>query len=73
MLFEVNGSINFNIFDIYFKDNTAGTIQNSVYNNVQKSCDSSCLFHDINIANRNDVQLATSPNKLILLQYSKMH
>ena len=70
VLFKVNYT-NFNIFDIYFKDNTAGTIQNSVYINVQKSCGSSCLFHDINIANKDEVQLATSPNRLTLYNTAK--
>ena len=67
MLFDENSAINFNSTDIHFKYNTAaGMLQNSVYINVQKLCDSSCIFQGIYIANKNDIPLATSPNKLTL-------
>ena len=42
-------SITFNSFEIHFKDNTAGTVQKSVYINVPKLCDSDCLFQSLNI------------------------
>ena len=70
-LFKVS-SIIFNSSEIYFKDNTAGTVQSSVYINVEKSCDSSCLFHSFNIANKHHhFPLITSPNKLVLYNAAK--
>ena len=51
--------------NIHFKENRAGTKQNSVYINVLRSCDRNCLFHDINITIQKKL-LATSPHKLIL-------
>ena len=59
-------SINFNSTDIHFKDNRAGIIQNSLHINVPRSCDRSCLFHSVNIANRSNFRLSTFPNKLLL-------
>ena len=59
-------AINFNSTDIHFKDNRAGITQNSLYINVPRSCDKSCLFHSVNIANRSNFQLTTSPDKLLL-------
>ena len=65
MLFS-NNSINFNSSDIYFKDNTAGTVHKSVYINVLSLCNSGCLFHNVNIPSKRDFPVATSPSKLIL-------
>ena len=59
-------SINSNTSGIYFKDNRAGIIQNSFYINVPDSCNSSCLFYHVKIANRSIFQVTTSPHKLIL-------
>ena len=59
-------SINFTYPDIYFKSNRAGITQNSVYINVPNSCNSSCLFHNVHIANESMLQITTSPHKLIL-------
>ena len=59
-------SINFTHADIYFKSNRAGIAQNSVYINVPNSCNSSCLFHNVYIANISILQIKTSPYKLIL-------
>ena len=61
-----NSSISFDSSNIYFKDNTAGTVHKSVYINVLSLCDASCLFHSVNIPNKRDFPVATSPSKLIL-------
>ena len=44
-----HSTINFSSYDIQFKDNIAGKIQKALYINVIKSCNSSCLFQNINI------------------------
>ena len=60
-------SINFSSSDIHFKDNTTlGTIHESIYIKVPKSCDSSCLFQFVNIPNRSYFQITTSPHRLML-------
>ena len=69
-LFE-NSIINLNSSDIYFKDNTAGKIHKSIFIYVSKSCNSSCLFHNVNIINTKYISLATSPSKLILRSPAK--
>ena len=56
---------------IDFKDNTAGTIQKPIYINVPKSCDSSCLFHNVKLIIKRPLPLATSPNKLLLYNPAK--
>ena len=58
-------------FDNIFEDNTARTIQNSVYINVPKSCNSNCIFDNINILNEDHFPIVTSPNKLILYNPAK--
>ena len=65
-VFFNNSSINFNSSNIHFKDNTAGTVQKSVYINVLSLCDAGCLFRSVNILNKKDFPVATSPSKLIL-------
>ena len=65
MLFK-ESLINLNSSDIHFNKNRAGIIQNSVYINVLRSCDRSCLFRDINVDHVRDFQLTTSPHKLLL-------
>ena len=65
-------SVNFSSSDIHFKDNaTLGTIHESIYIRVPKSCDSSCLFHSVNIADKSYFQITTSPHKLILYNPAK--
>ena len=65
-------SINFNSLNIHFKDNTPlGTTQKSIYIKVPKSCDSSCLFHGINFADKNCFQITTPPHKLIVYNPAK--
>ena len=60
-------SINFSSSNIHFKDNaTLGTIHESIYIRVPKSCNSSCLSHGVNIADKRYFQITTSPHKLIL-------
>ena len=63
-------SINLNSSDIHFKENRVGIIQNSVYINVLKSCDRSCLFRAIKIDIKN-FQPTTSPHKLLLYNPAK--
>ena len=59
-----------NIYDhAYLKGNTAGTIQNSVYMNVDKSCDKDCFLNSITY--KNDMPLKTSPNRLALYNPTK--
>ena len=53
----------------YFKGNTAGTTQSSVYINVDKSCDKDCFLNSI--TNKNDIPIATSPNRLKLYNPTK--
>ena len=69
-LFE-NSTINLNSSDIYFQDNTAGKIHKTIFIYVPKSCNSSCLFHNVNIINTKNISLATSPSKLILRSPTK--
>ena len=64
-------TINLNSSDIYFQDNTAGKIHKSIFIYVPKSCNSSCLFHNVNIINTKNISLATSPSKLILRSPTK--
>ena len=65
-------SINFSSSNIHFKDNTPlGTTQKSIYIKVPKSCDSSCLFHGVNIPDKSYLQITTSPHKLILYNPAK--
>ena len=65
-------SINFSSSGILFKHNTTlGTTHESIYIKVPKSCNSSCLFHNVNIANKNYFQIATSPHKLMLYNPGK--
>ena len=64
-------SINFNSSEIYFKDNLAGTIQKSVYMNVPKLCDSSCLYHSVSIVNEKNFPFVASPNRLKLYHPAK--
>ena len=66
-----NTFINYNSYNIHFKDNFAGTITKPVYVNVPISCGHRCLYHGINITNKNDSLLATSPSKLILYNSAK--
>ena len=61
-----NSLMSFNSSNIYFKDNTAGSIQNSVYVNVPKSFFADNVSQNININSKNSFTLTTSPNKLIL-------
>ena len=61
-------SMHFNNF-AYFKGNTAGTTQSSVYINVDKSCDKDCFLNSI--TNKNDIPIATSPNRLVLYNPTK--
>ena len=63
--------LKFNSSNIHFKDNFAGTIQKPVYINVPKTCNSSCLFHNVMFVNKKPLQLATSPNKLLLYNPAK--
>ena len=58
--------MSFNSSNIYFKGNTAGSTQNSVYINVPKSFFGDNVSQNININSRNSFTLTTSPNKLIL-------
>ena len=65
-------SINFSSSNIHFKDNTPfGATQKSIYIKVPKTCDSSCLFHGVNILNKSHFQIATSPHKLMLYNPAK--
>ena len=58
--------------DIHFKDNTTlKTIHESIYIKVPKSCDSSCLFHGVHVADKRYFQITTSPHKLILYNPAK--
>ena len=68
-LFE-SSAINLNSSDIYFQDNTAGKMHKSIFIYVPQSCNSSCLFHNVNI-NKKNISLATSPSKLILYSPAK--
>ena len=61
--------INFCYHTAYFKRNTAGTTQNSVYINVNKLCDRDCFLNSI--ANKNDIPITTSPNRLLLYNPTK--
>ena len=65
LLFK-NSSININSSDSNFKNNTAGTIQKALYINIPKSCDHSCVYSNVKIANNANFLLTTSPSKLIL-------
>ena len=65
-------SINFNSCGIHFKDNTTlKTIHESIYIKVPKSCNSSCLFRGVHVADKRYFQIATSPHKLILYNPAK--
>ena len=65
-------SINFCSSNTHFKDNTTlGIIHESIYIKVPKSCDSSCLFRGVNIANKSYFHMITSPHKLILYNPAK--
>ena len=70
ILFE-GSKINFESPDVYFQDSDTGSIQKPVYINVPKSCDSTCLLHSLNIANKNFSQLTTSPRTLVLYNPAK--
>ena len=70
ILFE-GSKINFESPDVYFQDSDTGSIQKPVYINVPKSCDSTCLLHGLNIANKNFSQLTTSPRTLVLYNPAK--
>ena len=50
----------------YFKGNTAGMTQSSVYINVDKSCDRNCFFAD-----KSNIPMTTSPNRLVLYNPAK--
>ena len=62
-------SIDFYNDATYFKGNTAGTTQSSVYINVDKSCDKNCFLNSI--ANKSDIPITTSPNRLVLYNPTK--
>ena len=65
-------SINFSSSNIHFNDNTTlKTIHESIYIKVPKSCDSSCLFHGVHVADKRYFQITTSPHKLILYNPAK--
>ena len=64
-------SINFNSSEIYFKGNLAGTIQKSVYVNIPKLCDSSCVNKRVNILNEKYLPITTSPDRLKLYNPAK--
>ena len=53
----------------YFNENSAGTAQNSVYLNVDKSCDRDCFLNSITYTN--DIPITTSPNRLVLYNPTK--
>ena len=60
-------SINFSSSNIHFKDNNPlRAMHESIYIRVPKSCNSSCLFHGVNITDKSCFQITTSPHKLIL-------
>ena len=63
-------SVNVSTSSIYFKDNDAGStnIPKSIYINMPKSCNKSCLFKSIK---GTDLPVATSPSKLILYNPAK--
>ena len=61
--------IHFNNHTAYFKGNNAGTTQSSVYINVDKSCNKDCFFN--RIADKNDIPVTTSPNRLVLYNPAK--
>ena len=69
MLYNKQTSIHFYNHAAYFKGNTAGTTQSSVYINVDKSCDRDCFLNSI--ANKNDIPITTSPNRLVLYNPTK--
>ena len=69
VLYDKWTSMNFYNHTGYFKGNTAGTTQNSVYINVDKSCDKDCFLSSI--TNISDIPLTTSPNKLVLYNPTK--
>ena len=69
VLYDKWTSINFYDHTAYFKGNTAGTTQNSVYINVNKSCDRDCFLNSI--AKKNDIPITTSPNRLVLYNPTK--
>ena len=68
-LYDEWTSMNFYNHTAYFKGNTAGTTQNSVYINVNKSCDRNCFLNSI--AKNNYIPLTTSPNRLVLYNPTK--
>ena len=61
--------LNFSNHTAYFKDNTAGAKQNSVYINVDKSCYKDCFLNSI--SDISDIPLITSPNRLVLYNPTK--
>ena len=69
VLYDEWTSMNFYNHTAYFKGNTAGTTQNSVYINVNKSCDRDCFLNSI--AKNNYMPLTTSPNRLVLYNPTK--
>ena len=64
-------SINFNSSEIHFSNSVTSTIQTLVYINVPKQCDSSCLYHSVNIINEEYFPFATSPDRLKLYNPAK--
>ena len=58
-----------NSSNINFNDNNAGIIQQPVYLNVPKSCNSSCVSHSVYMANKSIV--FTTSSKLILYNPAK--
>ena len=68
VLYNKRTSINF-YHPAHFKGNIAGAAQNSIYINVDKSCDRDCFSNSITY--KNDISITTSPNRLVLYNPTK--